>query len=92
MRRAFSEGPCGELDALGINRDKPLRRWHRLPHDGALRQEMEVNSCPAQRGVLRLSAAGKANPVWLPARITPVKRNTLNMSAAGNIRTAVHRV
>ena len=37
MRRAFSEGPCGVLDAFGINRGKPLRRLHRLPHDGALR-------------------------------------------------------
>ena len=37
MRRAFSEGPCGALDAFGINRGKPLRRLHRLPHDGALR-------------------------------------------------------
>lgn len=31
MRRAFSEGPCGVLDAFGINRGKPLRRLHRLP-------------------------------------------------------------
>ena len=37
MRRAFSEGPCGVLDAFGINRGKPLRRLRRLPHDGALR-------------------------------------------------------
>ena len=37
MRRAFSEGPCRVLDAFGINRGKPLRRLHRLPHDGALR-------------------------------------------------------
>ena len=92
MRRAFSEGPCGVLDAFGINRGKPLRRWHRLPHDGALRREMEVNLCPVQRGALRLSAAGKANPAWLPVRITLAKRNIPNMNAAGNIRTAVHRV
>ena len=43
MRRAFSEGPCGVLDAFGINRSKPLRRLHRLPHDGASRQETEAN-------------------------------------------------
>ena len=92
MRRAFSEGPCGELDAFGINRDKPLRRWYRLPHSGALRQEMEVNLCPVQRGALRLLVAGKANPVWLPVRITLAKRNIPNMNAAGSIRTAVHRV
>ena len=92
MRRAFSEGPCGVLDAFGINRSKPLRRLHRLPHDGALRREMEVNLCPVQRGALRLLVAGKANPVWLPARITLAKRNIPNMNAAGNIRTAVHRV
>ena len=84
MRRAFSEGPCGVLDAFGINRGKPLRRLHRLPHDGALRREMEVNPCPARRGALRSSAAEKVNPAWLPARITPAKRNTPNTSAAGN--------
>ena len=92
MRRAFSEGPYGLLDAFGINRGKPLRRLHRLPHDGALRREMEVKPCPVQQGALRLSVAGKANPVWLPARITPAKRSTPNMNAAGSIRTAVHRV
>ena len=37
MRRAFSEGPCGVLDAFGINRGKPLHRLHRLPHDGVSR-------------------------------------------------------
>lgn len=88
MRRAFSEGPCGALDAFGINRGKPLRRLHRLPHDGALRRETEVNPCPARRGALRSSAAEKVNPVWLPARITLAKRSIPNTSAAGNIRTA----
>ena len=72
------------LDAFGINRGKPLRRLHRLPHDGALRQETEVKPCPARRGALRSSAAEKVNPAWLPARITPAKRNTPNTSAAGN--------
>ena len=43
MRRAFSEGPCGVLDAFGINRGKPLRRLHRLPHDGTSRRETEAN-------------------------------------------------
>ena len=84
MRRAFSEGPCGVLDAFGINRGKPLRRLHRLPHDGALRRETEVNPCPARRGALRSSAAEKVNPVWLPARIILAKRNTPNTNAAGN--------
>ncbi len=84
MRRAFSEGPCGVLDAFGINRGKPLRRLHRLPHDGALRRGTEVNLCPARRGALRSSAAEKVNPAWLPARITPAKRNTPNTNAAGN--------
>ena len=45
---------------------------------------MEVNPCPARRGALRSSAAEKVNPAWLPARITPAKRNTPNTSAAGN--------
>ena len=31
------KAPAGALDAFGINRGKPLRRLHRLPHDGALR-------------------------------------------------------
>ena len=91
MRRAFSEGPCGVLDAFGINRGKPLRRLHRLPHDGALRQETEVNPCPARRGALRSSAAEKVNPAWLPAHIIQAKRSIPNTSAAGNIRTAAHR-
>ena len=91
MRRAFSEGPCGVLDAFGINRGKPLRRLHRLPHDGALRQETEVKPCPARRGALRSSAAEKVNPVWLPAHIIQAKRSIPNTSAAGNIRTAAHR-
>lgn len=91
MRRAFSEGPCGVLDAFGINRGKPLRRLHRLPHDGASRRETEVNPCPARRGALRSSAAEKVNPVWLPARITLAKRSIPNTSAAGNIRTAARR-
>ena len=72
------------LDAFGINRGKPLRRLHRLPHDGALRRETEVNPCPARRGALRSSAAEKVNPVWLPARIILAKRNTPNTNAAGN--------
>ena len=91
MRRAFSEGPCGVLDAFGINRGKPLRRLHRLPHDGVLRRETEVNPCPARPGVSKLSAEEEVNPVWLPARITLAKRSTPNTSAAGNIRTAAHR-
>ena len=74
----------GVLDAFGINRGKPLRRLHRLPHDGALRRGTEVNPCPARRGALRSSAAEKVNPAWLPARITPAKRNTPNTNAAGN--------
>ena len=63
MRRAFSEGSCGALDAFGINRGKPLRRLHRLPHDGALRRETEVNPCPARRGALRLKSLGLASPL-----------------------------
>lgn len=74
MRRAFSEGPCGVLDAFGINRGKPLRRLHRLPHDGDLRRETEVNPCPARWGALRSSAAEKVNPVWLPAHIIQAKK------------------
>ena len=74
MRRAFSEGPCGVLDAFGINRGKPLRRLHRLPHDGDLRRETEVNPCPARWGALRSSAAGKVNPAWLPAHIIQAKK------------------
>ena len=31
------KAPAGVLDAFGINRGKPLRRLHRLPHDGDLR-------------------------------------------------------
>ena len=43
-----------------------------------------MNPCPARRGALRSSAAEKVNPAWLPARITPAKRNTPNTNAAGN--------
>lgn len=43
-----------------------------------------MNLCPARRGALRSSAAEKVNPAWLPARITPAKRNTPNTNAAGN--------
>ncbi|MFR5787284.1 MAG: hypothetical protein ACLUHE_09365 [Christensenellales bacterium] len=72
------------LDAFGINRASPCADCIGYLHDGALRREMEVNPCPARRGALRSSAAEKVNPAWLPARITPAKRNTPNTNAAGN--------
>lgn len=31
MRRAFSEGPCGVLDAFGLNRGKPRADCIRYP-------------------------------------------------------------